>query len=139
MSRFVLDSDIFSLYRRGYPNLDARIDSRPLSEMAITVMTVEEELAGWYTVLRRAKTPDQEVRAYEHLAEAIPPLARWQIIPMSHPALMRFETLKRMNLNVRKMDLRIAAIVLEIGATLVSRNLRDFQRIPGLVVEDWAS
>jgi tRNA(fMet)-specific endonuclease VapC len=44
-----------------------------------------------------------------------------------------------MNLNVRKMDLRIAAIVLEAGGTLVSRNLRDFRRVPNLVVEDWAS
>jgi tRNA(fMet)-specific endonuclease VapC len=44
-----------------------------------------------------------------------------------------------MSLNVRKMDLRIAAIVLEIGATLVSRNLRDFRRIPNLAVEDWSS
>ncbi len=43
------------------------------------------------------------------------------------------------NLNVRKMDLRIAAIVLEKGATLVSRNLRDFRRVPGLRVEDWSA
>ena len=58
---------------------------------------------------------------------------------MSLPALARYEALRRMKLNVRKIDLRIAAIVLEIGATLVSRNLRDFRRVPGLVVEDWTS
>jgi tRNA(fMet)-specific endonuclease VapC len=73
------------------------------------------------------------------MAEAIPLLARWQIIPISRPALVRYEALVRMKLNVRRMGLRIAAIVLEIGATLVSRNLRDFQRVPGLLVEDWTS
>jgi len=139
MSLHVLDSDIFSLYRRGHKNLDERIDSRPLDELAITVVTVEEEVAGWYSLLRQARTAADEVRAYDRLAKAIPTLARWQILPMSHASLARYETLKRMNLNVRKMDLRIAAIVLEAGATLVSRNLRDFRRVPNLVVEDWAS
>lgn len=139
MTLYVLDTDIFSLYHRVHPKLNARIDSHPLGELAITVVTVEEELSGWYTLLRQARTPDEEVRAYERIAEAIPLLARWQILSVSRPALVRYEALRRMKLNVRKMDLRIAAIVLETGATLVSRNLRDFQRVPGLVVEDWTS
>ena len=139
MSVYVLDTDIFSLYGRGHPNLDRRIDSHPLEALAITVITVEEEMAGWYSLLRQARNADEEVRAYERLAAAVPVLARWPILPMSHPALARYEALKRMNLNVRKMDLRIAAIVLEAGGTLVSRNLRDFRRVPNLVVEDWAS
>ncbi len=139
MSLYVLDTDTFSLYQRGHSNLDQRIDAHPLKDLAITVVTVEEQLSGWYTLLRQSRTPDQEVQAYEHLSESIPLLARWHILPMSHAALVRYETLKRMNLNVRKMDLRIAAIVLELAATLVSRNLRDFRRVPNLVVEDWAS
>jgi tRNA(fMet)-specific endonuclease VapC len=139
MSLYVLDTDMLSLYQRGFPNVVAKVDARSPSEMAITVITVEEEITGWYSLLRKVRRPDEQVRAYERLAQAIPHLARWQIIPMSLPALMRYEALLRMKLNVRKMDLRIAAIVLEIGATLVSRNLRDFRRVPGLVVEDWAS
>ena len=41
-------------------------------------------------------------------------------------------------LNVRKMDLCIAAIVLEHQAIVVTGNVRDFQRVPSLVVEDWS-
>ena len=37
------------------------------------------------------------------------------------------------------MDLRIAAIARANNATLLSRNLKDFERVPELKVEDWLS
>jgi len=36
-------------------------------------------------------------------------------------------------------DLQIAAVALHHGLTLVSHNMRDFSRIPGLKLEDWES
>ena len=35
------------------------------------------------------------------------------------------------------MDLKIAAVTIANNAILLSRNLRDFQQIPELKVEDW--
>ena len=37
------------------------------------------------------------------------------------------------------MDLRIASIAFVTGATLLSRNLRNFRQVPGLAVEDWTA
>jgi tRNA(fMet)-specific endonuclease VapC len=139
MSLYTLDTDTLSLYQHGLPGLVSKVDAHLPHELAITVVTVEEQLTGWYSLLRKVHGPDEEVRAYKRLAEAIPQLARWQILSLSRSALLQYETLKRMNLNVRKMDLRIAAIVLECNGVVVTRNVRDFQRFPNLAVENWVS
>ena len=67
------------------------------------------------------------------------PDLRFPILDFDLPAIARFESLKSMKLNVGPMDLRIAAIALEHGFTVVTRNLRDFRRVPGLVCEDWSA
>jgi tRNA(fMet)-specific endonuclease VapC len=61
-----------------------------------------------------------------------------RILSFTEPAIARFERLRAMKLGVGAMDLRIAAIALEHGATVVTRNTRDFQRIPGLPLDDWS-
>jgi tRNA(fMet)-specific endonuclease VapC len=35
------------------------------------------------------------------------------------------------------MDLRIASIAISRQMTVVTRNMVDYERIPGLVVQDW--
>jgi tRNA(fMet)-specific endonuclease VapC len=35
------------------------------------------------------------------------------------------------------MDLKIAAITIVQGAMLLTRNLVDFRKVPGLKAEDW--
>jgi tRNA(fMet)-specific endonuclease VapC len=69
---------------------------------------------------------------------AVPLLAEWQILSFTEPAIARFKQMKGLRLNVGGSDLCIAAITLENKATLVTRNRRDFQRVPGLILEDWS-
>jgi tRNA(fMet)-specific endonuclease VapC len=139
MSLYVFDTDSLSLYSRGHAGLCARTDAHPFYELAITVITVEEEVSGWYRLLRKVRLAEEQARVYQRLAEAIPLLVRWRILSMTHAAIMRYDGLKKLKLNVRKMDLRIAAVVLEYEGILVTRNLRDFQRVPNLAIEDWVS
>ena len=137
MSLYALDTDILSLYQRGHPTVCQRVVARPNTDLAITVITVEEQLTGWYGLLRSTTQRDQLTIAYQCLADSIPFLAKFAILPFPESALLLFDRLVGLKLNVRKMDLRIAAIALEHGAVVVTRNVRDFLRIPGLTVEDW--
>jgi tRNA(fMet)-specific endonuclease VapC len=66
-------------------------------------------------------------------------LSRLQILTFTLQAIDRYESLRRNKLGVKGNDLRIAAIALENSATVVTRNRIDFERIPGLLIEDWST
>ena len=65
-------------------------------------------------------------------------LAKWRILPYTESANAAVAQLKALRLNVGLADLRIAAIALEHRAVVVTRNRRDFSRVPGLNIEDWS-
>src|SRR4051812_2164116 len=113
MSLFVLDTDILSLYYRGHPIVASKVDARSPAELAISILTVDEQLTGWYTLTRQARRPEEIARAYAHLGEAVVRLGRWRILSYTESAIARVAQLKALRLNVRLMDLRIAAVALE--------------------------
>ncbi|MEO8494889.1 MAG: type II toxin-antitoxin system VapC family toxin [Planctomycetota bacterium] len=135
---YVLDTDILVLFQEGHSAVCQRVLGHGIDELATTVITVEEQLSGWYTLLRRAKGPSQLAHAYHRLASSIQLLSRFQILSFTEPSIARFEQLKGLKLGVKHMDLRIAAIALEHVGTLVTRNTMDFQSVPELMIEDWS-
>jgi tRNA(fMet)-specific endonuclease VapC len=137
MSLYVLDTDILTLLEEGHPAVSRRFLERPPEDMAITVLTVEEQLSGWYTEVRKAKRPDRLVWAYRRLADTVSFLAHLRILTYDQPAMERYEQLRKAKIKIGGMDLRIASVVLDQGAILVTRNARDFQKISGLQIEDW--
>ena len=138
MSLYILDTDILTLLQDSDPLVIRNVVNHAADDLAVTVISVEEQLSGWYTQLRRVKGRDALARVYERLAENVEILAGTAILKFTTSAIVRYENLKALKLNVGKNDLRIAAVTLEHGGILVTRNLRDFQRIPNLIVENWA-
>ena len=73
---------------------------------------------------------------------------RWAHTPTHHPpqvdlnfteaAMIRYDGLRTQKLNVGANDLKIAAIALEHGLIVVTRNQRDYDRVPALVTENWS-
>ncbi len=138
MIRHILDTDTLSLLAAGHPAICREVAPRRPGALAITVISVEEQLTGWYSTLHRAGSASREAALYLRLANSVRFLATLPILTYSESAIGRFDGLVALRLNVGKMDLRIAAIAIEEGCTVVTRNLRDFGRIPGLAVEDWS-
>jgi tRNA(fMet)-specific endonuclease VapC len=120
--------------------LTARITTVPRDEIAVTVISVEEQMDGRLGQIRQAQTLNNSAEillAYDNLATTAEALSRLPIIRLTAAGIARYETLRAMKLNVGPKDLRIAAIALEQGAIVITRNRRDFERIPGITVEDW--
>jgi tRNA(fMet)-specific endonuclease VapC len=64
-------------------------------------------------------------------------LTAWEIIRWGEPAADEFKRLRKLRVRIGTQDLKIASIAITSDALLLSANLRDFQRVPGLRVEDW--
>ena len=138
MSLYVLDTDTLTLFQEGHATVLQRMGTHSADELAITVLTVEEQVSGWYTRVRKAKDNARLALAYGRLARTVRFLSRIQILDFDEPAIEHFEQLRKAKLKIGGTDLRIAAVVLENRATLVTRNARDFTKIPGLRIEDWS-
>jgi tRNA(fMet)-specific endonuclease VapC len=138
MSLYLLDTDIVSLFQHGHPAVYAAVARHAAADVGITVLTVEEQLSGWYTELRRAKTSQILAAVYQRMTDTVRFYAHMNIASYTEAAIARYEDLHSQKLQVRKSDLRIAAIVLAKDAVLVTRNLQDFGKIPGLMIEDWS-
>ncbi len=104
---------------------------------ATTIVSVEEQLRGWLSQIKNAKSAHQLIEPYRRLQVRVRFFAGWQVLPFDEAAATQLERLRLLRLRIGTMDLRIASIALANGATLLSRNLADFQRVPDLSVEDW--
>jgi tRNA(fMet)-specific endonuclease VapC len=58
-------------------------------------------------------------------------------VPFDATAVRQFDDLRRRKLRIGSRDLKIAATALVNHALLLSANRADFEKVPGLRVENW--
>jgi tRNA(fMet)-specific endonuclease VapC len=137
----ILDTDHISLPQRPESQEGARLQQHltasPDREIGTTVITIEVQMRGWLQVIARYRDVQQQIAYYNKLIEFVRFFAQWEIVPLDDAAVRRFRHLQEARVRIATTDLKIAAIALASGATLLSRNSRDFGRVPGLRVEDW--
>ena len=137
----ILDTDHLSILDRDTIeafNLGRRLASVPSEEVAVTIITYEEQMRGWLAVVAQARTAPRQVEAYRKLRRFVDQFRRVNLLDYDVNAADKFEQLRAAKVRVGTKDLRIAAICLASDATLLTRNAKDFGQVPGLKFEDWS-
>jgi tRNA(fMet)-specific endonuclease VapC len=142
MTLYVMDTDHLSLYERGNPQLQKHIlDIHQVStdRLVTTVVSVEEQFAGRLAQIRKATVPQNLMSAYAFLKLTLLFLADLDVLDYNTTAEEHFREFKTLGLRVGTQDLRIAAITLAHQGVLLTRNRRDFEKVPGLILQDWSA
>ena len=131
MTRFLLDSNlcIACLCRRPWA-LKA-LESVPLASVAVSALTVGKLVLGTHL----SDHPGQERVKVEAFLRPI------QVIPFGRDEAFQWANsdsqLRKQGNRIKVEDAMIAATALALGMTLVSGNIKHFERVKGLKVVDW--
>ncbi len=132
MPRFMFDTDISSYVIKGtHPSIQQRMRDLPSDAICISAITKCEMLFG----VENSQKP--------HVAEGVNRYLEYMLV-LDFPADAAREyaslraALKRQGTPIGNNDMLVAAHALHLGLTLVTNNVREFSRVPGLKIENWA-
>jgi tRNA(fMet)-specific endonuclease VapC len=134
------DTDVLTEILLGNTLFVKRAAVIPEREQVVPVIVIEEILRGRLNVIRQAEAGRANVgiaRAYELFGETFRDCRRLHILSYTPQAEALYQRWRQLGIRLSTHDLRIAATCVAHDAKLVSRNRRDFERAPGLIVEFW--
>jgi len=134
------DTDILTEILAGNPAYAERIAKLPVAEQTVPIVAVEEILRGRLNAIRQAEAAKGRItieQAYVLFERTLDDLREVKVLSFTEPAEALLKEWRKKKIRGSTHDLRIAASFVVSSATLVTRNRRDFQNIPGLSVEFW--
>ena len=134
---YVLDTNTISAFQYRNRDVVARVRAQPDSEIFVTIVTLQEQMAGQLGVLNRQLRPDALITAYDELLRTSAFYGTANVLRYDVAAARIDDDLRVRLRRMGTFDRRIAAITLAHGHTLVTRNTIDFRDVPGLDLEDW--
>ena len=129
---YLLDTNTIVRFLNGRaPNVRTKINATPVADLALSAIVMAELRYG----AAKSQQPAKVLQAQDALFAAI------GFIPFDRQAAEIYgqlrAALERQGTPIGANDLLIAATALSQSCILVTHNLREFSRIPGLVLEDW--
>jgi tRNA(fMet)-specific endonuclease VapC len=139
--RFLFDTDHISIRQRktrpDSSNIQAHVALHLAVDFAYSIVSFGEQTRGANAHVKAARRPAEVVQRYSLLEMVLNDYATMTVLPFDAAAASVFSSLATVRGKVGTMDLRIASIALSRGLTLLTRNTRDFGRVPNLFTEDW--
>jgi tRNA(fMet)-specific endonuclease VapC len=134
------DTDVLVEIFLGNQSIVQRAAGIPPEHQGLPIVVIEEVLRGRLNAIRQAEGGKGRitiVRAYQLFEESLDDFRHLVVLPYNAQAETLFRQWREKKVRVSTHDLRIAAVCVAQQATLVSRNRRHFERVPGLSVEFW--
>ena len=130
---YLLDTNMVSYWMRGDRSLMDKIRSHSPSDLSLSTITLAEILYG----IEKSPVKKKERRTkIERICSQL------EINPFDEPAAEKYglvrARLEREGLIISERDLQIASIAMANRLCIVTHNTKEFNRIKGLTVEDWA-
>ena len=139
--KYLLDTDHISFLQRRsgteFTRLTIRMGQYSPADFALSIVSLHEQVLGAHNFINRAHTNTDTIRGYTLLLEILQGFASAPVLPFDAEAIAIFDELRGQRVRVSTMDLRIAAIAISRNLVLLTRNVRDFSKVPKLVTEDW--
>ncbi len=132
MLRYLLDTNIVIYVIKRRPMQALEIFNQNAGRMAISAITLAELQHG----AEKSSNPAANLAVVEDLC------SRLEVLPYGAKAAQHYgairAALEKQGQTIGVNDLHIAAHARSEGLTLVSNNLREFERVPALQFENWA-
>ena len=131
--RYLLDTNIcIYIARRSPPEVLSRLERLKPGDVGISIITYLELVYGAY----KSRRVQSNLEAIESLSRLVP------VLSLDVTAARRYgqirTDLEKRGAPIGAYDLLIAAHALAVGLTVVTNNTREFRRVAGLRVENWA-
>jgi tRNA(fMet)-specific endonuclease VapC len=135
----LLDADTLTHLYHGHARASERLRQCDDPDIGVTIVTKAEILRGRYDALLKAADGEQVFRAQDLLRRTETLLASLAIVLFADVAAHEFDRLRRQRAmkKIGHVDLLVASIALANRATLVTRNVWHFERVPNLSLDNW--
>lgn len=142
MPLYLLDTDhMTALFRNGVEGkrVEARLKTIAPDDYGTTIISFEEQVRGWLDALNRLKKEGGLMNAYRELEGMRQMYGRFAVWQFNYQADHVHQSMIKANVKTGTQDMLIAAIALANNAVVLTRNRKDFAKVPGLAIEDWTA